>query len=107
MELTKDAKKLISTLYIEYTEKRKRGIGKSDAKKFEYEELIMLPHKMPANDVTETCEELKRIDFLSFKRWINGGYSEFTLADSAIIMMENLTADTVQKGFDNLTKLIP
>ena len=104
MELTKDATKLICTVYKSFLEKRKSGESKANAKHFEpdyYKTLSPISSWSDA-DIMDTLAELKRAGFL--KLYINGG---FQLNDEAIIFMEKRFKNGLVEVSDFISKFIP
>lgn len=101
-ELTKDADKLICCIYKEYLEKRKSGISKPEAKKFDgnfYKDIKALSN-WSSQDISDTLEELKKKEYIA--RNILG---EITLTDESIIYMENRFKDGLKEVMDFISSL--
>lgn len=103
-DLTKDADKLICCIYKEYLEKRRSGISKINAKKFDaYFYLnIKVLSKWDSSDISDTLRELKNVGFI--KLFITG---DFELTDTAIIYMENRFKNGLSELTDFISKFIP
>lgn len=99
MELTKDADKLVCSMYKSYLEKRKVGINKVNARHFEPSEIKS--YKLCSNwniqDIKATVAELKRADLGDM--YYNGG---FFANDNFIVYMEN----RFKNGFLEVTNFI-
>lgn len=101
-ELTKDADKVICCIYKEYLEKRKSGISKSEAKKFDgnfYREVKALS-KWDSVDVSDTLQELHNKEYI--KKNILGNFS---LLDSAVVYMENRFKNGLNEVMDFISDL--
>ena len=107
-DLTKDADTVLCVLYRTYLERRKNKLPKSTAKEFDsfagMQEAFF--SKWLVEDVEETCNELKRADFLEFKVFITGDTSPITLSDKGIIYMENRFPNGLASVVDFLSKII-
>ena len=103
-QLTRDADKLICSIYKTYLERRKSGETKINATHFEsdfYKSDKILSSWME-NDVTSTLNELKRAGFV--KLFIRGN---FQIMDDAIIYMENRIKNGLSEITDFISKFIP
>lgn len=107
-KITKDAERLLSSLYKEYINKREGGISKENAKLTGSSERIHqdIMSEWSFDDVDETCRELSRAGLLKCFFADDVTYSSY-LTDSAISYMENRAKDKLQNLFNNATKLIP
>lgn len=88
--LTNDAKKLLCKIYKSYLEKRKSGISKADANKFDSCESIHkdLVPKWIFSDVEDTCRELSQKNFIHCSWYDNTGLNIYLTTD-AISILEN------------------
>ena len=99
VELTKDTRKTLKTVYELYCERRNEGQTKSAAIYF----TDSLWGDGPTiNGMEDAAPELSNAGFI--KMDITGG---FTLTDKAIIFMENFSKDTVLKWLELGSQFIP
>lgn len=103
MQLTKDADKLVCSMYKSYLEKRKSGVDKVRAKHFEPDEIkaYKLCSSWEINDIKATVAELARADFGTM--YYNGG---FFANDNFIIYMENRFKNGLNEVIDFISKFI-
>ncbi len=104
MELTKDADKLICSMYKSYLEKRKSGMDKIRARHFEATEInsFKLCSKWSIPDIKATTAEISRSGFGDM--YYDGG---FLANDNFIIYMENRFKNGFMEVTDFIAKLIP
>ena len=97
--LTRDAKKALATIYKAYKSRRANGEAKSSAVYFDTES-----HDATAIDaaVSDSLAELSNVKYV--KTDICGNY---TLTDSGIIFMENLSVDTIKEWLSFSAQFIP
>ena len=106
--LTRDAKKALATIYKAYKSRRANGEAKSSAVYFDTES-----HDAAAIDgveagkyevlaVSDSLAELSNAKYV--KTDICGNY---TLTDSGIIFMENLSVDTIKEWLSFSAQFIP
>lgn len=103
-QLTKDADKLICSIYKTYLERRKSGVSKINAMHFEpdfYKSGKILSSWIES-DVSVTLGELKRAGFV--KLFIRGN---FQIMDDGIIYMENRFKNGLSEVTDFISKFIP
>lgn len=101
--LSRDADKMICTLYRDYLERRKNGRPKREARQFE-EIIYWGAKKMPKVhplDLEETFKELNRT--FHFKTYINGN---FELNDDCVIYMEGRFKKGLKEVIEFLAKFI-
>lgn len=96
--LTRDAKKALATIYKAYKSRRASGEAKSSAVYFTES------HDATAIDaaVSDSLAELSNVKYV--KTDICGNY---TLTDSGIIFMENLSVDTIKEWLSFSAQFIP
>lgn len=104
MQLTKDADKLICSMYKSYLEKRKLGMSKLNARHFEPAEInsYKLCNDWSLPDIKETVAELSRAGLGTM--YFNGG---FMANDQFIIYMENRFKNGFLEVTDFISKFIP
>lgn len=97
--LTRDAKKVLATIYKAYKSRRANGEAKSSAVYFDTES-----HDAATIDaaVSDSLAELSNAKYV--KMDICGNY---TLTDSGIIFMENLPVDTIKEWLSFSAQFIP
>lgn len=102
-ELTKDADKLICSVYKSFLEKRKAGESKSNAKRFNsnFYQGIKALSSWSQSDISDTLKELKNAGFI--KLFIHGS---FELNNDAIIYMENRFVNGLSDVTDFISKFI-
>ena len=106
--LTKDADRLLVSLYRMYLEARKAGESRADSKHIGGSEVIqakLMPHEA-RDDVDELCRELSRADYLSCVFADDTIYDSY-LTDAAIIVLENRFKDGLLSVLDFLSKFLP
>lgn len=106
--LSKDAKKVLYTLYSEYLSRRNSGLPKINARSFSSAAFV---HEnffsdWSIDDVEESLRELGR------NHYLNNFYADNTvyrceLSDSAIVIMENQKKETLLSIADFISKFIP
>lgn len=104
MQLSKDADKLICSIYKVFLEKRKDGEPKSNAKHFIagfYKDIKSIS-SWNESDITDTLRELKDAGLV--KLYMHGS---FQLNDEAIIYMENRFVNGLTDVTDFIAKFIP
>lgn len=101
VELTKDADKMVCTLYKAYLEKRQNGFRKTDAKHFDFSELRNNPSfcEWMDDDIKETVAEIKRAGLGTM--YLDGS---FMANDQFIIYMENRFKNGLSEVVDFITK---
>lgn len=106
--ISKDAEKVIASLYKKYLERREAGMGKADAKVFGSSQstLELLALTMPLDDLDETLRELGRA------KWVQNLYADNTvirtvLSDAVIVHMENRFKHGLRDVLEFLSKFIP
>lgn len=104
VELTKDADKLVCSMYKSYLEKRKSGVDKVRAKHFEPDEIrtYKLCSSWHLDDIKATVAEVSRAGLGTM--YYNGG---FFANDHFIIYMENRFKNGFNEVVDFISKLIP
>lgn len=108
MQLTKDAKSILFTLYKEYVDRRKHGFSKSQSKRFNSASFIQenfFPD-LPLEDVEDSLRELGRNDFLDNFYADNTVYF-CTLSDYGISVMEAQKKDALLNLANFLIKFVP
>lgn len=101
ISLTKDADKMICTIYREYLSRRNNGLSKSVAKDFaDPQKWGQLFADWNDDDVKDTLPELKRAGLI--KLYFMGG---FQLEDKAIVYMENRFPNGLAQVLDWLAKV--
>lgn len=105
-KLTKDANRLICTLYRNYLEQIDNGISKFDAKQFGSASYLFdnMPSGLRKEDFEETCKELCRAKML-IAEYANGYIISLALTDKAIIYMENRLKNKSLSIIDILGKI--
>ena len=96
VELTKDSRKVLKTIYDTYVERRKKGESKKAAIYFSESSKLCI------EGIEDAQRELSNAGLI--KCDIVDG---FELQDVAIIFMENFTKDTILKWLDFGSKFIP
>jgi len=94
VELTKESRKALKSIYKIYCGRRKEGQSKSVAVRFE--------DNVDIEGLSEAKSELKRAGLITC--FITGN---FDLTDKAIIYMENFTKDTIHKWIEFGPNFIP
>lgn len=104
IELTKDADKLVCSMYKSYLEKRKSGIDKVRAKNFEPDEIQSYKacSSWSIDDIKATVAEVSRSGLGTM--YYSGG---FYANDQFIIYMENRFKNGLNDVIDFISKLIP
>lgn len=108
LELTKDAKAILYSLYKEYENKIKTGDSRIHAKNIGSAEAIkeqLFPDKLVA-DIEDLLRELDRNGFLDITYADNIPYYG-SLSDYAISTMESQTKETLLSIADFVSKFIP
>lgn len=104
MELTRDAKHMLKTVYDEYLRRIKDGVPKQQAKDFH--DVHMLQSELfptwSIPDIKSTSTELKNANLVRY--YAGGG---FLLKDEGISYAENQFKDGLLKAVDVLSKLKP
>lgn len=110
MEITKDSKKLLSMLYIEYLKRVDRGINKADAMEFgDYNDLIeALLIDWPESSIEVCCRELKGLGLLAYEDTM-AGIDLIELTSGGIAHMEKTKSliGKIEKAIDAYDKLKP
>ena len=108
MELTKDSKKILFTLFKEFRTRRNSGISRRDAANFRSASFIHSNYFSDwlLVDVEDCLRELGRAGFL------DNGYADNTvyfchLSDAGIAYLELLPAETLTNIIDFIAKFIP
>ena len=94
VELTKESRKVLKSIYDIYCERRKRGEPKSSA--------VQFGEDVEIDDLSDAGQELCEAGFIEMN--IMGG---FELQDKAIIFMENFTKEKILKWVEFGANLIP
>ena len=104
MQLTKDADKLICSMYKAYLEKRKDGIDKFKARHFNYSDIssYKLCSGWSSSDVKATVAELSRSGYGDM--YYDGS---FFANDQFIVYMENRFKNGLNEVIDTIAKFIP
>lgn len=104
MELTKDADKMICCVYKTFLQRRKDGIAKTQARRFDnnYFATEKKLSSWPDGDISDTFLEIARANLIQI--YMGGN---FELTDSGIIYMENRFKDGLTEVVDFISKLIP
>lgn len=104
MDLTKDANKLVCSMYKSYLEKRKSGMNKINARHFEPAEIktYKLCSDWCIQDIKATVAELRNAGLGDM--YYNGG---FFANDKFIIYMENRFKNGFLEVTDFISKFIP
>ena len=102
--ITKDADKLICSLYKAYLSRRRDGLDKTNAKHYSYSEIKSLKpfDTWSDTDVKATIAELSRAGF--GKMYLDGG---FMANDDFIVYMENRFKNGLKEVSDFISKFIP
>lgn len=102
--ITNDADKMICCLYKEYLSRRKHGVSKLNARRFqdEYFGSDNILSKWLSSDISDTLLELGQKKYL--KVFIGG---DFEFQDEAIIYMESRFKNGLIEITDFITKFIP
>lgn len=104
MELTKDADKMICCIYKTFLQRRKNGIAKSEARRFN-DDYFSTDDKLSSwsdGDISDTFLEIGRAKLIQI--YIGGN---FDLTDSGIIYMESRFKNGLTEVVDFISKLIP
>lgn len=104
MELSKDADKLVCSIYKAYLTKRKSGINKVASRNFEFPEIqsLKICSSWSADDIKSTVAEISRAGFGTM--YYSGG---FIANDHFIIYMENRFKNGFSEVTDFISKFIP
>lgn len=104
MNLTKDADKMICRIYKSFLQKRKNGISKTSACKFEADYLSTNADfsAWAKADLKETLLELKRAGLV--KNYVCGN---FDLTNAGIIYMESRFKNGLIEVTDFIAKFLP
>lgn len=108
MQLTNDSKKLLYSLYKEYSNRRAYNVPKIQSKCFGASESIQENFAPSAtlDDVREYLRELDRNGFVS-NFYGNGDIRNCELTDFAISTMEKLPKENFLSVADFISKFIP
>jgi len=108
IELTKDADKLLCTLYKEYLERRKSGLSKSDATSFEDSDDIRNQYfpKWSSDDAANVCWELHNAEYVHCCPGDDLA-NDVELRTEAIIYMENRFKNGLKDVLTFLSNFIP
>jgi hypothetical protein len=89
-KISKDADKILCTLYRYYLERCKDGYPKSDAQLFGNSIEIQSKYfnELLLGDITDACFELQRAGFISCYR-SDDLANDITITDDTIVYMEN------------------
>lgn len=103
MEITKESEKIICCIYKIYLERRKKGVSKSEAVKFEdnfykYDKHLL---KFSECDVDDCLQELNENKYIRMN--IIG---EITLENSTIVYMENRFKNNFKTLVDFIVDLV-
>lgn len=103
-ELTKDADKLVCSLYKLYLSRRKDGFDKVHARQFSLSDITdMKPFdSWSENDIIDTLRELSRAGF--GRLYISGS---FIAHDAFVIYMESRFKNGLNEVTDFISKFIP
>ncbi len=104
MELTKDADKMICCIYKTFLQRRKNGMAKSEARRFD-DDYFSTDEKLsiwPDGDISDTFLEIGRAKLIQI--YIGGN---FDLTDQGIIYMENRFKNGFIEVGDFISLLIP
>jgi hypothetical protein len=105
VELTNDAKKLLTLFYRCYVDRRERGMEKYKAAligHYDYIQETFTP-EWSVSDTMHTCAELDNAKYVKLTVWAGG----VTLTDKGIILMENRISDRAKGFIDIWEKLKP
>lgn len=104
MVLTKDADKLVCSMYKLYLEKRKSGVDKLNSRHFSFAEIRSLEALRSYSDfdLKDTIAELKRANFGTM--YLDGG---FQANEQFVIYMENRFKNGFNEVVDFVSKFIP
>lgn len=104
MQLTKDADKLVCSMYKSYLEKRKSGVSKTNAVHFEPDEVAeyKLCSDWTLTDIKSVVSELQNAGLGT--KYINGG---FKANEQFIVYMENRFKNSIMEVTDFISKFIP
>jgi len=104
MQLTKDADKLVCSMYKSYLERRKSGIDKNNARHFSIKDISSYKACSGWNihDIKDTVAEVSRAGLGNM--FMDGG---FYANDQFIIYMENRFKNGLNEVVDFVSKLIP
>ncbi len=108
IELTKDSKKLIRTLYKSYLKKRKSGVAASEARDFGSSQVIhkqLLPD-WKFEDVDDACRSLSQKGLLNCF-WADNIAYFVSISTDGIVYMEKRFKNKLIKIVDFATKFIP
>lgn len=109
IELSKEAKQLLKTLYAEYQNKRDDGYPKSQAMNFGSSEQIhkTLMSDWLFQDVDDTCYELGKAGLLSCKGADNIRGYFVQLNDNGVAYMDNKLKRTLKEAGDIISNFLP
>ena len=104
MQLTRDADKLVCSMYKSYLEKRDAGFSKVNARIFELPEIqsYKLCAKWSVQDIKATVSELQKAGFGTM--YYSGG---FCADETFIIYMENRFKNGAKEVLEFIGKFIP
>lgn len=104
MQLTRNADKLVCSMYKSYLQKRKAGMSKINARHFEIDEIksYSLCSDWDKSDIISTVAELKNAGFGTM--YYSGG---FFANESFVIYMENRFKNGIKEVTDFVAKFIP
>lgn len=108
INLSKDAEKLICTVYKNYLEKRKNGIPKTTAKNLISSHYIHT-HFLPSwafKDIDDTCRELSRAGLLNCA-WADNIAYHVEISYMGIIYLENRFKNGLKEVIGFLTEILP
>lgn len=94
IELTKESRRVLKSIYDIYCDRRKKGKSKSAAARFEASVQI--------DGLSDAKRELSKAELITVDI-VDG----FDLNDKAIIFMENFTKDTILKWLEFGANFIP
>ncbi len=107
-DLTRDADRLLCTLYKVYLERRKNGTSKNDAMLFGDSEDIHQSY-FPAlvfDDIDNACWELKTAGYVTCEPGDDIA-NDVILTNSAIIRMENRFKNGIKEVLTFLSNFVP
>lgn len=100
--LSKDADKLLCTIYKEYLDRINNNMSKSEASNFELIELLKLIPSSNKDDISNDLHELSKNKLI--KLYL---YEDFCLLSNGIVYMENRFFNKIDKLVDYIDKLKP
>lgn len=104
VELSKDARKQLGTLYDTYQTRTKAGMAKPNARDFQFDKMMEIREALgwSQDDLLDTERELRNAGFI--KPYMHGACR---LEEPAILYMENRWKMFVLKLLDIVSKLRP